>query len=138
MKKLSRILFLIFGIIAPILIGALHTFTHFNELVQPEVKALLINEIPINGQSIPLWNSWGLMSFMMGMCFIIIGGLNITTFRRLTKEEYIPAGSIFWMIVYTACAMYGGYQFNAIPQLIGGMIGGISLTICLIITLFKK
>lgn len=137
MKKAARIIYFIFGVIMPILIGGLHTFVHFKELITPEVQELLRHEIPLMGGSESLWNTWGLMSFMMGTSFIIIGLLNLTIFLRLDKREFPPIGAILSMMTYLGFVVYAGNQFNAMPQFYGGVFGLIMMTLCLVLSLRK-
>jgi len=138
MKKTARIIYFIFGVIMPILVGGLHTFVHFKELITPEVQELLRHEIPLMGQSELLWNTWGLMSFMMGTSFIIIGLLNLTIFSRLDKHEFPPIGAILSMMAYLGFVVYAGNQFHAIPQFYGGIFGLIMMSFCLSLSLKKS
>lgn len=137
MKKAARIIYFIFGVIMPILIGGLHTFVHFKELITPEVQDLLRHEIPLMGGSELLWNTWGLMSFMMGTSFIVIGLLNLTLFSRLDKGESPPIGAIISMMAYLGFVVYAGNQFNAAPQFYGGVFGLIMMSLCLVLSLRK-
>lgn len=135
--KTARILFLMVGCIMPMFIGALHTATHFSQLVIPEIKEILQSEIVIFGVSQPIWNTWGIVSFMMGASFIIIGLLNISIFRNLSKMEYPPVFPILAMIIYQLCVTYVGYEYEQGFQLYGGMVGTVFLLICLMLTLRK-
>lgn len=135
--KLSRILFIIFGIVAPIAIGSLHTFVHFKDLMAPEINQYLQKEFFITDKVQPLWNAWGLMSFMMGAAFIIIGLLNWVTFRRLAKEEAPPVGSILVMMLYLICVIYAGYTFSAWEQFYGSIVGMIGMSVALFTSIKK-
>lgn len=135
MRKTARILFLIVGCIFPIFIGILHTATHFSQLVSPEIKLFLQKEFLILGQSQSLWNTWGVVSFMMGAAFIIIGLLNISTLTRLSKTDFPPIISIIAMILYQLCVIYVGYEFEQSFQLYGGMFGELLMVACLVLSL---
>lgn len=135
MVKSARIIFIIIGSVFPILIGALHTFTHFNELTSDKVQHLLAESIPINGQEQTLWNTWGIMSFMMGLAFIVIGLLNFTTYRRLGKNEMPPIPTLLAMVIYLLGVIYVGHQFEQAPQFYGGVFGLILTSICMFLCL---
>jgi len=135
--QLSRYIFIVFGIVAPIMIGALHISVHFSELLTPEIKAILdVNARP-GDDSASLWNTWGIMSFMMGAAFIVIGLLNLSSFLSLPKKVSPPLGLILTMMVYLACVIYAGYTFSADKQLYGGIVGMIAMTVALVLS-FKK
>jgi len=133
MIRTARILFLIVGGILPILIGGLHTLTHFTQLTTPEVTEALSGELPINGQMQSYWHTWGIMSFMMGVAFIIIGLLNIQTYRSLASRSLPPSGAILIMLAYLGCVIYAGYEFEQMPQFWGGIIGFLSMFTCLVL-----
>jgi len=135
MNKSARILYLLVGCIFPIFIGTLHTITHFSQLVRPEISEYLQKEFEILGQSQALWNTWGIVSFMMGASFIIIGLLNISIWR---KNEFLPILAIVAMIIYQICVIYIGYEFAQAFQFYGGIFGLILLFICLILTFKSK
>ena len=135
MLKSARIIFMIIGSIFPILIGALHLFTHFNELVTTNVQTLLSNTIPINGQEQILWHTWGIMSFMMGLAFVIIGLLNINIYKRLKKDDFPPLSTLLIMVIYLLGVIYVGNQFEQAPQLYGGIFGLTLTSICIFLTL---
>lgn len=123
MNSLSRIIFFIFGIAMPILIGALHLLAHFNDLLTPEIKSILDRTIPMFNSPTSIWNTWGLMSFMMGASFVVIGILNLSSFRRLSKTEAPPTGLFVGMMVYLVSVIYAGHTFSAQPQFYGGIVG---------------
>jgi len=131
MIKSARVTYLIIGSVFPILIGALHTFTHFNELTTSEVQQLLSRTIPINGQAQTLWNTWGIMSFMMGFAFIVIGLLNISIYQRLSKDECPPISTLFVMVVYLLGVMYAANKFEQPVQLYGGIFGLLLTSSCI-------
>lgn len=131
MNKLARILFLLVGCIFPIFIGALHTITHFKDLVTPEIFEYLQKEILILGEAQTIWNAWGTVSFMMGVSFIVIGLINISILKVTSKA--LPVLPIVAMIVYLLCVIYVGYTFNGAFQLYGGIVGIILMFICLVL-----
>ncbi|MEM6803264.1 MAG: hypothetical protein AAF696_17790 [Bacteroidota bacterium] len=131
MKKTTRTIFLFLGVIFPILIGASHTYTHFSQLIQPEVAGLLQASIEINGQSQSLWNSWGIMSFMMGIAFMIIGLLNGLLFAQMKKDQHPPQAACLIMLLYLGCVIYAGATFEQAPQLYGGIGGFLCMLICI-------
>jgi len=135
MNKIARILYLLVGCIFPIFIGGLHTMTHFSQLLTPDIKEYLQKEFVILGQAQSLWNTWGIVSFMMGASFIIIGLLNISIWR---KNASLPSLAISAMIIYQVCVTYVGFEFNQAFQFYGGIFGLLLLLICLILTLKNK
>lgn len=88
MKKTANIIYLILGTIMPILVGGLHTWAHYNDLITDHVKTLLSDTIIITGEPQVIYNAWGLMSFLMGYCFIIIGLLHFTLMRHRGWDRY--------------------------------------------------
>ena len=138
MIKTARILFVIFGIVMPILIGSLHTYVHFTELLTPEVFEHLKPTILINGKQTPLWNTWGLVSFMMGTSFIIIGLLNWAAFRQITKQAAPPLTNSIIMILYLLCVIYAGHTFNAPEQFYGSIVGLILMSVSIFLSLKSK
>lgn len=138
MNQIAKIIFLVVGCILPILIGGLHTAVHFKDLVRPEVEQFLQKEIVIMGETQIMWNSWGLVSFMMGTAFIVIGLLNISTLKRLSKTDCLPIMTLVAMILYQSCVIYVGYEFEAAHQFYGGIFGAMSFVFSLILTLKQK
>ncbi len=136
MRKLSRTLYLLVGVIMPIFIGALHTYVHFKDLLIPEIEQhLKSKEFVISWETQDLWASWGIISFMMGISFIIIGLLNLYIFSRLTKMEYPPIAPLLILGLYQICVIYVGYTFNQAFQLYGGIAGELFVSISLILAL---
>lgn len=121
----------------PIFIGLLHTYAHFTDLIKPEVQSHLQQEIMVTGQTQIMWNTWGVMSVMMGISFIVIGLLNISIIRNTNKNSQFPTLPIFAMIFYLSAVIYVGLTFNADMQLYGG-IAGMMLTIVCLITNLKS
>lgn len=138
MKKAARIIYIIIGIVMPILTGVLHTFAHFKDLVKPEAKQLLSGELIILDDPTPIYNAWGLMSFMMGASFVVIGFLNFSIIRNMGKTDDLPLSGILAMCIYLLCVIYAGTVFNASTQLYGSIVGLIFLSICFFLTISSK
>ena len=134
MKKLTRILYFLIGSLFPIFIGALHTVVHFADLTTPQVKILLNKSIPIMGENQVMWNTWGLMSFMMGISFIILGLLNLDTLYK-HRQNYPSTRGIIVMIAYLGCVLYASITYQATPQFYGGILGMLMAVVCLVLTL---
>ena len=75
------------------------------------------------------------MSFMMGIAFVIIGLLNLSTFVGLRRWEYPPLGALLTMFLYLCCVSYAGYYFEQLPQLWGGVIGAGFMGLAMILSL---
>ena len=97
--RIARVLYFIVGCFLPILIGGLHLFVHFQELVKPEVFKLLQKEVFILGKIQPLWNTWGITSFMMGASFIVIGIINVGFNFKSKKNELLAFHCFLAMMV---------------------------------------
>lgn len=136
--KISKVLYVIIGAIMPIFIGLLHTYAHFTDLVKPQVREYLQKEITVTGETQIMWNTWGVISVMMGISFIVIGLLNISIIRNTDKDKPLPTLPIIAMIFYLSAVIYVGYNFNAAMQLYGGISGMTMAIICLIAHLKSK
>lgn len=132
MNKTARIIYLIIGCIIPIVTGVLHTATHFAQLLSPEIYDYLQKEVVILGQSQALWKTWGMVSFMMGISFIVIGLLNTYIYRSIPKAAYPPVLPLAAMILYQMCVTYAGFEFGQPVQLYGGAIGMLLLIVSLV------
>lgn len=133
MDTIANTLFFIFGIVMPILIGSLHTLVHFKEFGTDEVQNKLSGNIPIMGSSTNLYETWGLMSFMMGGSFIIIGLLSLAIW--MLYDTVPPTSAIITIILYLGCSMYVGHTYHQAKQYYGGIVGIVGMIICLVITL---
>ena len=138
MNKTAKTLFLIVACLFPIIIGSLHTLTHFRDLIKPEIKEYLQEEVDILGTMQPLWNTWGIVSFMMGASFIVIGLLNMAVFRSTPKTGILPILPLLAVIFYQCCIIYVGAEFDQSFQLYGGIFGLVLITIVLLLTLRLK
>ncbi|MBX2873659.1 MAG: hypothetical protein KTR30_16205 [Saprospiraceae bacterium] len=134
-KKISKIIYLLLGVVFPILVGMLHTFTHFQDLTTAAVQLQLDSTIEIMGAEQSLWNSWGLMSFMMGVSFIIIGLLHLIIIRKQRREAYPSIPGLGAIIVYLICVVYAANTFSAAPQYYGGILGLVLALLCLVLSL---
>jgi len=130
MNKTARILFIIVGIVFPILIGSLHLFAHFTDLSTPKVIEQLNQTIMVFDNPQIMWNTWGLMSFMMGVAFIIIGLLNKVILSVLPSNSPPPKTAILCMMLYLCCVIYAGNLFEAVPQFYGGILGLSLMIVC--------
>lgn len=136
--KTARILYGLLGVFMPIFIGALHTYAHFADLMTPEVKKFLQAPIMVTGQEQVMFNTWGVISFMMGAAFIVIGLLNFSILRSLPKQTPPPLFAIMAMILYLLCVIFVGFTFDATMQLYGGTFGLVGMLICLFLSVRKK
>lgn len=133
MKNISKNIWLLVGTIFPILVGALHTFAHFKYLVTPEVQRLLDDSITIFQEEQSVYNTWGLVSFMMGISFIVIGIGNYAIYRKIPDGNKPPILALLAMIIYLISVIYAGSTFGALPQLYGGIFGIVMLAISVLI-----
>jgi len=138
MSKTARTLYFIVGIVMPILIGGLHTATHFSQLLTPEIFDQLQKEIVLNGEVYTMWNTWGLMSFMMGISFIVIGIINLSIWLKLSTTDFPPILALLAMMLYLLSVIYVGFTFEASFQFYGGIVGSILALISLLISVINK
>ena len=138
MRKTARILYLIIGVLITIPIGLLHTYAHFTDLMTPAVKEYLNGTLTVTGNEQSYFAVWGVVSFMMGAAFVVIGLLNLTIYSMMKKEDYPPIFALITMTIYLFCVIYVGYTFNATPQLYGGIFGLILTSITFYLTLRVK
>ena len=133
MKKTFQILFFLFGMLGPFLIGALHTWTHFSQLTGPEVQNQLSMELMINGTRQSYWNTWGIMSFMFGVSMMVLGLLNAAHSFRKGSFVPPPVSVIVIMLCFLGCVVYAGIVFEQVLQLIGGLSGSAAMGVCLLL-----
>ncbi|MEM1127746.1 MAG: hypothetical protein AAGI71_13925 [Bacteroidota bacterium] len=131
MTQISRVLYVVFGILAPCGIGGLHLLVHVQDLTTPAVQELLAHPIAVAGAMQLAWHTWGVMSVMMGASFIIIGLLNVQLFRALPRHRAPSVPMVLVMMGYLACVVYVGYAYEAVPQRYGGIVGLIALAVAL-------
>ena len=138
MKNFVRITFIIIACIFPIFIGSLHTVTHFNDLLSPDIQSYLQEEFIILGKNQSLWNTWGIVSFKMGISFITIGLINIFIVKKFPKSDITPLGPILAMLLFQISVINVGNEYKQDFQLYGGMTGALLLTICVFLVLRIK
>lgn len=130
MKRYARGIFVLVGVIMPILVGLLHSYCHFTDLTTPAVQDQLNQSIQILGQTKLVYNAWGLVSFMMGLSFIVIGLLSLSIFARLKKEAMPPLSGIAAIMVYLFGVLYSAHIFEAAEQFYGAVFGLLMMGIC--------
>lgn len=130
-QKISRLLFLLVGVLVPIFIGLLHTYAHFKDLMQPHVEVILSKEITVMGEPQILMHTLGVVSFMMGASFITIGLLNMAWIK---SAKTIPAMAYLAMALYQLSVIYVGANFEQGFQLYGGSFGLLVLIISFILS----
>ena len=135
MKKTTRIIYLIIGVIFPIFIGVLHTYVFFTDLTTTTVQETLSSTLTISGNLETYWNAWGVMGFMMGWAFIVIGLLNTVIFSLIKKEDHPPIIAFLIMGIYLLGVIYVGLTYHAKPQLYGAIFGLVLVFTGVILTL---
>ncbi|MEO0732123.1 MAG: hypothetical protein AAFZ52_04775 [Bacteroidota bacterium] len=138
MKRIANMLYFVVGGVFPILIGLLHTWVHFTELTKMEVRVALSTPVFVMGAEQPLWSTWGVMSFMMGISFVIIGLLQLLLQQQRGWQHYPLLNGILLIVLYLSAVIYVGKTFSALPQLYGGIIGMVLTLICLTATLARR
>ncbi len=137
-KTISRIIYLLLGVVFPILVGTAHTWTHFQDLTTAAIQLQLDSSIEIMGAEQSIWNTWGLMSFMMGISFIIIGLLHLIIIRHQKRQDYPSIPGLLAIILYLIFVIYAARTFSAAPQYYGGIFGFGLAILCLGLTLKGK
>jgi len=135
--RIIKTIFFLVGCVGPAFVGTAHLFAHFKSLITDEVFSRLDKNIDVIGNSQNMWEIWGMTSFMMGICFIILGLYNGAMLYQLEKKKSIPIVYILLMICYQLSVTTVGYVYNQSFQLYGGTIGTILLLICLFFS-FKQ
>ncbi|MEM6642422.1 MAG: hypothetical protein AAF616_05545 [Bacteroidota bacterium] len=121
-KKVANILSTIVASLF-IAIGLLHTEVHFRELNSSNVKSALveIKDVQLLGEEADMWRLWQGFSFMMGICFVIIGVLRIITMQAQgLKYQLVGA---FAMVVLLVVVIVSGKLFFGPVQTYGGSVG---------------
>lgn len=117
-KSLSSIVAMMF-----IIIGIAHLAVHFTDLTTHSVQEILDTTIPVMNNEESLWKMWQGYSFMMGICFMIIGLLVLIPILKLKQGEFPLIGHGFVMVLLLAAVSYSGYAFFTTAQLYGGIFG---------------
>ncbi|MFK7936755.1 MAG: hypothetical protein AB8G22_24795 [Saprospiraceae bacterium] len=131
MQKLAYYLHLTIAVMF-ITIGGLHLFVHYNTLIPSELAELLqpIKIIEFGGETLDIWRNWQGYSFMMGVSFIVIGGLNLVVLKQ--NQDFPPIGLTIIMILLLTTVVYSGIHFFTVVQLYGGLMGIAFLLVALI------
>lgn len=129
MKKFSRVIQWMLGI-GFVFIGILHLHAHYTQLINEQTANMMAQEVPEMGVS--YYQLYIGMSFMMGVCFIVIGLLNIFLAKTIEKDAYPSIATTIPMIILMSSVAYCGYNFFGPMQLYSGAI----MSGLLIITLF--
>lgn len=132
-KKIFSTVFLLLAGRIPIIIGLLHLFVHFNSLLDPTIETYLQGGNINKGISVPLWETWGVVSFMMGLCSIVIGFLNSSIYPKLKKMEFPPTVPVITMLFYYIGVLYVGITYEQNFQLYGGLVCSLLLFISLVL-----
>jgi len=130
--KFSRISFLVLGCRVPIIIGLMHLYVHFKSLLHPQIEAYLKNSNGMAQISEPLWETWGVVSFMMGWCSLVIGVLNSSIFMGCAKNQFPLVLPLAAMFGYYLGVFYVGWEYNQNFQWYGGLIGSALLAAALL------
>lgn len=131
----ARISFLVIACRIPLIIGAMHLYVHFSDVMTPEVKTYLDKEILILNNFKNLWDTLGVVSFMMGISYMAVGLLNSYLYMKLPKAHFPPLTPILVMIGFQCCVTYVGYEYEQGFQLWGGLLGVVLLFVLLILKL---
>lgn len=137
MKKTARILYFIVPMMF-IFIGILHLKVHYQELVTPAIESTLNYDIPLMGKASNVWRMWQGFSFMMGVCFVIIGLLNLAMMAQVPKSAYPPKSMTAIMFLLMATVTYTGIHFFEAMQFYGGIFGMLILGIVLVLSFVGK
>ncbi|MEM6737115.1 MAG: hypothetical protein AAF620_13705 [Bacteroidota bacterium] len=122
MKKVPNVLSGIVAILF-IIIGLVHTEVHFRELDNAKVQLRLtaIDDLQLLGQPANIWKLWQGFSFMMGICFLIIGILRLLSIQtKNLKNQLIGA---FTMVFLLIVVIISGRLFFSAFQIYGGLLG---------------
>lgn len=129
--KFSRTVFLVLGCRIPLIIGAMHLYVHFHSLVHPNIEIYLKNGARVSSITEPLWETWGILSFMMGWGSMVIGVLNSSIFIGLSKLHFPLIVPLVTMWGYYLGVLYMGWEYEQHFQFYGGLISTILLSMAL-------
>ncbi len=131
MNRLAKILYGL-NSITFVLIGVVHLIVHYQELITPEIEAMLHQTIPLEGQGdVSVWQLWQGFSFTMGVFMIFYGLSHLLILRRLDKAAYPPITASIMMILVLLIIVYAGLQFFGNMQVYGGAWGIAVQSLCL-------
>ncbi len=135
MKQFSRAIHWMLGI-GFIFIGGLHLQAHYSKLINGETASLMAKEVPEMG--VTYYQLYIGFSFMMGVCFLVIGLLNLIGMKNLDKNAFPALATTITMIFLMSSVAYSGLHFFGPMQLYSGSIMSVLLTISLIFRLTNK
>lgn len=120
---MSNILFLI-GNTLIALVGLLHLYVHFKQLVSSEVeeKMLPIGRIPVATKKAEVWKLWQGMSFLFGVLLVALGSINMLILFSLSMSENPLQIVNLITILVVISIIYSGYKFFGPMQVYGGYI----------------
>ncbi len=135
--KISKGLFLFNGV-TTILIGMLHTYAHFKELVTPEVNSLLDKALVVMGADSNIWSLWQGMSLMMGMQMVAMGLISVLIIWNLKPGVFPPTNISLVIILMLIFVVYCGINFFGPGQLYGGIAGIIIQSVSILLSKVKN
>lgn len=132
MQKLAKNLHLIVAVLF-IFIGILHLIVHFVYLIPPELAMLLqpIQVVEFGGETLNIWRNWQGYSLMMGVSFVVIGGLNIVILQLI--KDFPPFGLTGIMLLLFIVVAYSGIHFFTMVQFYGALFGMTLLVLALLV-----
>ena len=135
-NQFIRIVFLVTACRIPVIIGLMHLYVHFKELMHPGLRPFLMEEVTIATQKQPLWNTWGMTSYMMGISFIIIGLLNTIVLNRIPKKGTPSPWFLTLILCYYLNVLYAGITFEQNFQTYGGILcSSLLITVLIMVTM---
>ena len=134
MKRLAKILYSV-NSITFMCIALLHTSVHYQELVTPEIQAMLNQSIPLQGAEENVWKLWQGFSFMMGAFMFFFGATHFFIASQVNKNSYPPILGSILVLITLIIVTYSGLHFFGNMQFYGGIWGILLQSICLILSL---
>lgn len=123
----SKIAKILSGMVAImfIVIGFAHLMVHFTDLTTDNVQSILDTKIPVMSNEESVWKMWQGYSFMMGICFMIIGLFALIPILRLPKDKFPSLENSIIMMSLLIIVSYSGYAYFTEFQIIGGLFGAL-------------
>lgn len=120
---LSTILILL-GCTMFILVGLLHTYVHFNQLVSPFVKEKLkaTGNINVGKSKASVWKLWQGMSLLFGLFMIFIGAISIASLIPIDQGTNPTSVIIAINMLLCIVIIYSGFKFFSRMQIYGGVL----------------
>ena len=122
MKNLPKTLSLVVASFF-VFIGALHLMVHFQDLNTSSLAVSLQGDTEVMGNPASIWKMWQGFSVMMGWCFVVIGGLQISWLWPLKANQSPSKGASVAMLALLSGVIYSGYAFFGPEQFYGGIFG---------------